>query len=73
VILMTADKGLAGSFNANVIRVGERSRARTATSSGTPVGNKARNATKRLRPETVALVAHGPDKLVAARRRSRRA
>ena len=52
LILMTADKGLAGAFNSNVIREGER----FARSSGSviwyAVGNKARNATKRMNAET---------------------
>jgi len=52
VLLMTADKGLAGAFNSNVIREGER-----YARSGGPVvwyavGNKARNATKRMHAET---------------------
>jgi F-type H+-transporting ATPase subunit gamma len=49
VILMTADKGLAGSFNANLIRVAEnlvRDGGRNLVFY--TVGNKARNAVKRL-------------------------
>lgn len=54
VILMTADKGLAGAFNSNVVRAGEafvRERGREVAYY--PVGNKARNAAKRTRFETL--------------------
>jgi F-type H+-transporting ATPase subunit gamma len=48
VILMTADKGLAGAFNSNVIREGERYVRANGNVVVYSVGNKARNATKRL-------------------------
>src|ERR1700679_3180671 len=38
VILMTADKGLAGSFNPNLIRVGESSNREDANPTGPPTG-----------------------------------
>jgi len=67
VVLMTADKGLAGAFNSNVIRHAEQYRA-----GGTlwyAVGTKARNAVRRWDVETPLGIAHsaGP-KLDAARR-----
>jgi F-type H+-transporting ATPase subunit gamma len=52
VILMTADKGLAGSFNSNVIRMGERYARENGSVIWYAVGNKARNATKRMAAET---------------------
>jgi F-type H+-transporting ATPase subunit gamma len=52
LILMTADKGLAGAFNANVIRLGERFARENGNVVWYAVGNKARNATKRLAAET---------------------
>ena len=49
VILMTADKGLAGAFNSNVIRVGrDFARDDAERRAGTPVGVKARNFVRRL-------------------------
>ncbi len=51
VILMTADKGLAGAFNSNVIRQAEQF-ARANKVVFYAVGNKARNATKRMAAET---------------------
>ncbi len=48
VILMSADKGLAGAFNSNVIRVAEEfARGRGQVRYYT-VGNKARNAVRRM-------------------------
>ena len=52
VILMTADKGLAGAFNSNTIRLGERYAREHAPVVFYAVGNKARNATKRMGAET---------------------
>jgi F-type H+-transporting ATPase subunit gamma len=49
---MTADKGLAGAFNSNVVRAGERF-ARESDVVWYAVGNKARNATKRMPSETL--------------------
>jgi F-type H+-transporting ATPase subunit gamma len=69
VILMTADKGLAGSFNANLIRVAEnlvRDGGRNLVFY--TVGNKARNAVKRLEfGGDHHWMLQSPDKLVAAR------
>ncbi len=68
LILMTADKGLAGAFNANVIRLGEQMQREDANRRWYPVGIKARNAVRRLGQEAVRT---GPlqsaDKLAAAR------
>ncbi|GAC1313763.1 MAG: F0F1 ATP synthase subunit gamma [Vulcanimicrobiaceae bacterium] len=52
VILMTADKGLAGSFNSNVIRAAEAYVRANGNVVFYTVGNKARNATKRMLSET---------------------
>jgi F-type H+-transporting ATPase subunit gamma len=68
IILMTADKGLAGSFNANLIRVGETMFREDANRKWYPVGNKARNAVRRLGQEPVRTwPLQSPDKLTAAR------
>jgi F-type H+-transporting ATPase subunit gamma len=68
VVLMTADKGLAGSFNANLIRVGEIMHREDAHRKWYPVGNKARNAVRRLGQEAVRIwPLQSPDKLVASR------
>jgi F-type H+-transporting ATPase subunit gamma len=68
VVLMTADKGLAGSFNANLIRVGENMHKDDANRTWYPVGNKARNAVRRFGQEPVRMwPLTSPDKLVAAR------
>ncbi len=49
LILMTADKGLAGAFNSNVIRTGETfAREQASNVRWYAVGNKARNAVRRL-------------------------
>jgi F-type H+-transporting ATPase subunit gamma len=53
VILMTADKGLAGSFNANLIRMAEIHGRETANLAWYAVGIKARNALRRQRGETL--------------------
>jgi len=52
VVLMTSDKGLAGAFNANTIRLGERFARENGDVVWYAVGNKARNATKRMSAET---------------------
>lgn len=63
IILMTADKGLAGAFNSNIVRAGEAFvRERATEVVYYPVGNKARNAAKRTRFETLeawSLSVHG--------------
>ena len=53
VILMTADKGLAGSFNANLIRAAEIHGRENASLAWYAVGIKARNALRRQRGETL--------------------
>jgi F-type H+-transporting ATPase subunit gamma len=53
VILMTADKGLAGSFNANLIRMAEIHGRETANLAWYAVGIKSRNALRRQRGETL--------------------
>jgi F-type H+-transporting ATPase subunit gamma len=55
VILMTADKGLAGSFNANLIRLAEIHGRERADTVWYAVGIKARNALRRQRGETKAI------------------
>jgi F-type H+-transporting ATPase subunit gamma len=47
LILMTADKGLAGAFNSNVVRAGEVFAREHAPVVWYPVGNKAINAVRR--------------------------
>ncbi len=67
-MLMTADKGLAGSFNANLIRVGENMHRDDAERAWYPVGNKARNAVRRFGREADRIwPLQSPDKLAAAR------
>jgi F-type H+-transporting ATPase subunit gamma len=53
VILMTADKGLAGSFNANLIRTAELHGRANAKLAWYSVGIKGRNALRRQRGETL--------------------
>jgi F-type H+-transporting ATPase subunit gamma len=53
IVLMTADKGLAGAFNSNVIREAERYARGAGSVVWYAVGNKARNATKRMHAETL--------------------
>jgi F-type H+-transporting ATPase subunit gamma len=68
VILMTADKGLAGSFNANLIRVAENMTRESRDLKFYTVGNKARNAVKRLGfAGDHQWMLQSPDKLVAAK------
>jgi F-type H+-transporting ATPase subunit gamma len=69
LVLMTADKGLAGAFNSNVIRLGEQLARQEKNVVWYSVGNKARNATKRLSQATVfdIQLSAGP-KLETARR-----
>ncbi len=52
-ILMTADKGLAGSFNANLIRAGELHGRENANLAWYAVGIKSRNALRRRGAETL--------------------
>ena len=53
VILMTADKGLAGSFNANLIRSAEILGREKTSLAWYSVGIKSRNALRRQRGETL--------------------
>ena len=53
VILMTADKGLAGSFNANLIRTGEIHGREHANLKWYSVGIKSRNSLRRRGAETL--------------------
>ncbi|HVS46785.1 MAG TPA: ATP synthase F1 subunit gamma [Verrucomicrobiae bacterium] len=67
VILMTADKGLAGAFNSNVIRVAEQFRAAHPDAVFYTVGVKARNALRRLgQADHATWALNVPNKLVAA-------
>jgi F-type H+-transporting ATPase subunit gamma len=52
VILMTADKGLAGAFNSNVIRLGEQLARKDGAVRWYAVGNKARSAANRFSQTT---------------------
>ncbi len=47
LILMTADKGLAGAFNSNIIREGQRYSRENVNLIWYAIGNKARNSVKR--------------------------
>ncbi len=68
VILMTADKGLAGSFNSNLIRVAELMTREGRNLTFYTVGNKARNAVKRLAfAGDHQWPLQSPDKLATAR------
>jgi F-type H+-transporting ATPase subunit gamma len=53
VILMTADKGLAGSFNSNLIRAAEIHARENANLAWYAIGIKARNALRRQGRETL--------------------
>jgi len=78
VILMTADKGLAGAFNSNVIRAGEIFARDAKNVSWYTVGVKARNAVRRMhansvsKPEVPGWVLNAPSKLDTAREVARR-
>jgi len=68
IILMTADKGLAGSFNANLIRVGEVMQREDPNRRWYPIGNKGRNAVRRLGGEAIRTwPQQSPDRLATAR------
>jgi F-type H+-transporting ATPase subunit gamma len=53
VIVMTADKGLAGSFNSNLIRSAEQLNRERTNLAWYAIGIKSRNALRRLRGETL--------------------
>ena len=68
VILMTADKGLAGAFNSNVIRAGEIYLREEKNVAWYTVGIKARNAVRRMgHPNAPTWVLNAPSKLDVAR------
>ena len=68
VILMTADKGLAGAFNSNVIRAGELYAREHKDVAWYTVGIKARNAVRRMgQTERPTWAINVPSKLDVAR------
>jgi F-type H+-transporting ATPase subunit gamma len=68
VILMTADKGLAGAFNSNVIRAAEIYRRDHGDAAFYSVGIKARNAVRRFgQGDHPTWVLNAPSKIAAAR------
>jgi len=73
IILMTADKGLAGAFNSNVIRAGELYFREHGDAQFYTVGIKARNAVRRMgMAEHPTWPLNAPSKLTAAREVARR-
>lgn len=68
IVLITADKGLAGAFNANLIRTAEQRQRANPDLVWYSVGVKGRNAVRRLPQETIAFwpQSHG-NKLDVAR------
>jgi F-type H+-transporting ATPase subunit gamma len=68
VILMTADKGLAGAFNANLIRAAEIYAKAHADATFFTVGNKGRNTIRRMdRPDHATWALNAPSKIDTAR------
>ena len=68
VILMTADKGLAGAFNSNVIRAAEIYRRDHSDAAFYSVGIKARNAVRRFgQNDHPTWLLNAPSKIAAAR------
>ena len=68
IILMTADKGLAGAFNSNVVRAGELFARQQKAVSWYTVGIKARNAVRRAgQPNHPTWVLNAPSKIAVAR------
>jgi F-type H+-transporting ATPase subunit gamma len=73
ILLMTADKGLAGAFNSNVIRAGEIAARERGSVRWYAVGVKARNAVRRFGfPDAPAWALGAPSKLDTAREVARR-
>ena len=73
VILMTADKGLAGAFNSNVIRAAELYRSDRPDTHFYTVGIKARNAVRRWgMADHPTWLLNAPSKLQTAREVARR-
>ncbi len=68
ILLVTADKGLAGAFNSNVIRVAEHAARERGAVCWYGVGLKARNALRRLgQADSPTWVLNAPSKLNTAR------
>lgn len=68
ILLMTADKGLAGAFNSNAIRAGEIAARERGNVRWYTVGVKARNAVRRLgASDAQAWTLNAPSKLDTAR------
>lgn len=68
VVLMTADKGLAGAFNANLIRMAELLQRANPSVKWYTIGLRGRNAARRFGQETVATWSlSGADKLTTAK------
>ena len=68
VILMTADKGLAGAFNSNLIRAAEIFARENGNVRFYTVGIKARNAVRRLgQPDHPTWAINAPSKIETAR------
>ncbi len=68
IVLMTADKGLAGAFNSNVIRAGEIAARERGNVRWYTVGAKARNAVRRRgSPDAPSWTLNAPSKLDTAR------
>ncbi|HVA32878.1 MAG TPA: ATP synthase F1 subunit gamma [Candidatus Baltobacteraceae bacterium] len=68
ILLMTADKGLAGAFNSNVIRAAEIAARERGSVSWYTVGIKARNAVRRLgQTDRPNWTLNAPSKLATAR------
>jgi F-type H+-transporting ATPase subunit gamma len=68
IVLMTADKGLAGAFNSNVIRAGELAARERGDVRWYAVGVKARNAVRRLgATDAPSWTLNAPSKLDTAR------
>jgi F-type H+-transporting ATPase subunit gamma len=73
VILMTADKGLAGAFNSNIIRAGELFAREQKNLEWYTVGIKARNAVRRMgKPDHPTWTINSPSSLALAQEVSRR-
>ena len=68
IVLMTADKGLAGSFNANLIRAAEQHSRQNANLAWYAVGIKGRNALRRQSGETLQFWPLGQSDMLATAR-----
>lgn len=67
IVLMTADKGLCGAFNENLVRQAEQLRREQPNVAWYTVGTKARNGIKRSGAESVYWPLSQGDKLATAR------